>query len=293
MNRPVDPVGTPPAPSTSARSARRRWATALVPAALLGGLLALSPFAPARADSGTCYDGNNSEVHLVSGTFGLPLWVSAETYGTSGMSLCYGTAAPGSPMLAGGSVGFITYPSPIPVVSGGIDSDESAAMQAEAVATLQPQYRVRTGSGGQEVTFAIPFSLCTEGVCYPPGHPSEVGTTGVIVGTITQTPTSPGGTSAAYSVTSLCVRVDGTDVLGSCGSRIDDTGVTTTSANPVNINPTTPGPCVLSLCAPNYEYIGTTGNQLATVWVPVLGPVPVYGVHTCLYTKDTYTSCPT
>src|SRR5687767_5632252 len=34
MNRPVDPVGTPPAPSTSARSDRRRWAMALVPAAL-------------------------------------------------------------------------------------------------------------------------------------------------------------------------------------------------------------------------------------------------------------------
>ncbi|HZI39759.1 MAG TPA: hypothetical protein VFF24_15745 [Acidimicrobiia bacterium] len=273
---------------------------ALVPAALLGGLLALSPLAPAKAASEVCTDNWPSvSVQLVSGTLGLPLWLGVESGVLDGqpghVGLCYGTGAPGDSKTAGGHASVSVLPS----TSGStVDvhnwSDSNAAIGANVAVVSQPTYTVSPGGagGGQALTFTIPVAICA-GPCHPGTQPLD-GTNGVIVGTISPTSPPSGGTSASYRVTNLCVKVDGATVLGNCDAVvIGDTGVTTTGTDPVNTSPATPGPCVVGLCAPNYNYIGTTGNQLATVYVHGLGPVPVYGVHTCLYQKDASTPCPT
>lgn len=271
----------------------------LVVPALLGGLLAVAPFTPASAWSEACTDAwPQVSVQLVSGDFGLPLWLGVESGVLDGqpghVGLCYGTGAPGDSKTAGGFAQVTVIPWSNGVSVGFANSsDANAANQNNVSGYAWPTYSLSPGdtSGGQALTFWVPFAVCS-GPCQPGTQPAD-GPTGVIVGTIQQTPPPPGGTSAAYKVTGLCLKVDGNTVAGSCDSGLlGDTGVTTTGTDPVNAQPATPGPCVLSMCAPNYDYIGTTGNQLATVYVPVLGPVPVYGVHTCLYTRDANTQCP-
>jgi hypothetical protein len=270
----------------------------LVVLSLLGGLLALSPFAPAKATtSGNCTDSWPSlSVQLVSGDFGLPLWLGFESGAFDGRpdhaGVCYGTGAPGDGKTAGGFAEFYALQQPNGVsVNLRNTSDPNAANQVNASANASPTYSVSPGGtgGGQALTFTIPVTVCS-GPCQPTNQPLD-GTNGVVVGRIVQTPS--GGTSAAYRVDNLCVQVDGTTVLGRCdGVVLADTGVTTTGTDPTNTWPATPGPCVVGFCAPNYDYIGTTGNQIATIYVHGLGPIPVYGVHTCLYQKDASIQCP-
>lgn len=266
----------------------------LVVLALLGGLLALSPLAPATATepSGYC-----PGTPLYDENFGIPLRVvvesSTSSYPWYGVSLCYGTNDPPETKVTGN----YTYVHAHPQATGydlytGNASDSNGGLEANAHTQATPRYTVTPGStsGGQTITVEIPVLICS-GPCQPGTQPAD-GTSGVIVGTISQTPTSTGGSSASYGVTGLCIKVDGTTVAGNCTSRFGDAGVTTTGTSPANTSRTT-GPCIAGWCGwPSYNYIGTTGNQIATVYVPGLGAVPVYGVHTCLYQKDTATPCP-
>jgi hypothetical protein len=271
----------------------------LVVLALLGGLLALSPFAPAKANpSAWCSDPGpgNPHVQLVSGDFGLPLWLGVESGADTGspglVNLCYGTGAPDDSKTLGGTLGVEVKPR-----SGGVDvhahnaPDDNSALSNSVTVFSWPTYSVSPGGtgGGQALTFTIPVAVCS-GPCLPTTQPAD-GQSGVIVGTISQAPA--GGTSAAYRVDNLCVQVDGATVLGRCdGQILDDAGVTTTGTAPVSAVPGTPGPCVVGACAPSFDSIGTTGRQLATLYVPGLGTVPVYGVHTCLYQENASTPCP-
>ncbi len=270
----------------------------LVVLALLGGLLAVSPFTPAKAASEVCTDGwPGLSRQLVSGDFGLPLWLGVESGVLNGqpghVGLCYGTAAPGDDKAVGGHSSVSVLPSTTGATAGAHNnSDPTAAIQANWSAYAYPTYSVTPGGtgGGQALTFTVPVFVCV-GPCQPGTQPLD-GTNGVLVGTISPTPTDTSGISAAYRVSSLCIQVDGNTMVGDCSAGIGDTGVTTTGTSPVNAMPAAPGPCVLSACAPSYDYVGTTGSQIATVYIPVVGPVPVYGVHTCLYQRNASTSCP-
>ena len=272
----------------------------LVLPALLGGLLALSPFAPAKAEwSAACSD-NTTNPHyqfLDGDDFGIPLLLGVEwgviTGNPGSVAVCYGTGRADDPKVLGGIFGVNVVPT-----GNGADvkvinySDSNAGIRPDNYNEAKPRFTLSPGGtgGGQVLTFEIPVKVCS-GVCYPTGDPG-LSTTGVIVGTISSTPAGPGGTSASYALNGLCVKVDGVTVVGNCTTGFGNAGVTTTGTNPVNTSPTTPGPCVLSTCAPNYNYIGTTGNQIAWLYVPGLAPIPVYGVHTCLYQKDASTPCP-
>lgn len=278
---------------------KRRGVLAVL--ALLAALAsAVTPLTPAKATSGFCGDAwPNPHVQLVSGDVGgidVPLWLGVESGALSGtpghVRLCYATGAPGDNKTFGGS-SYVT----LPVAQGnnytaaGTESDGNAAAGATASASTAPTYTVAPGgtSGGQVLTFTIPASVCV-GPCVPGTQPLD-GTSGVIVGTLTRTPS--GGTSAAYRVDNLCVKVDGATVLGNCqGTFLNDTGATTTGTTPVSVVPGTPGPCVVGVCAPSFDSIGTSGRQLGTLYVPGLGAIPVYGVHTCLYQKNAGTTCP-
>jgi hypothetical protein len=294
-------AGTPPAPAKSARPRSRTWLAAFGLAALAGGLFAVSSLAPATADSpsGYCSDPYESpRVQLFDehNNFGLPLWLGIESGAQQGppglVRLCYGTGAPGDSKTAGGVVGVIVQPWSNGVsIDGGSGSDSNAAIQANVSAYAWPTYSLSPGgaNGGQSFSFWIPVGVCS-GPCQPSIQPADQ-PSGLIVGTIQQTPPPPGGTSAAYTLTSLCLKVDGATVAGNCNQETS-VGAVTTGTSPVTSAPATPGPCVLTACAPNFTYVGTTSNQLATVYVPLLGPVPVFGVHTCLYRNDTNTACP-
>lgn len=265
---------------------------------LLGGLLALSPFTPAKATSGWCTDASPQvSVQLLDGDFGLPLWLGFESGVLDGrpgnVGLCYGTGAPGDAKAAGGYAAVLVTPGSNGAnVAVANNSDPNAANRTSLNAWATPTYSLSPGGtgGGQALTVTIPIVVCS-GPCLPVNQPAD-GTTGLIVGSISRTPTSSGGTSASYAVNGLCIKVDGATVLGNCTSGLGDAGATTTGTSPTNTSPATPGPCVVGFCAPSYNYIGTTGNQIATVYIPVLGPVPVYGVHTCVYQKDAATPCP-
>ncbi|HEX7169139.1 MAG TPA: hypothetical protein VF230_19330 [Acidimicrobiales bacterium] len=305
MNQPIDQAGTEPAYAMPARRGRRRLGTLFALAALLGGLVTLTPFAAATASqpSGACADQSDSPtIPLVDGTnnLGLPLWLSIESGATSGapghVALCYATASPDDAKLIGGTAWVDVDPSSTYPVEYGHASDTNGAATANAAGDLGATYTFNPGgsNGGQELTVYIPFHLCTGNVCYPPGtvHGNEVGTTGVVVGTIEQTPAGTNGTSAAYRVTGVCITIDGVSVGGLCGADFDHAGITTTGTNPVTGDPATPGPCVVTVCAPSYNYVGTTGNQIGTIHVPIFGPIPVYGVHTCLYRDNASVECP-
>ncbi|MEA3077567.1 MAG: hypothetical protein QOF60_2475 [Actinomycetota bacterium] len=295
-------AGTPPVYPKSARPRGRAWLAVVSLAALLGGLFALSPLAPASADSpsGYCsdpYESPRLQLFDEHNNFGLPLWLGIESGAQQGppglVRLCYGTGAPGDSKTAGGAVGVVVQPWSNGVsVEAGTGSDTNAANQTNAGAYAWPTYSLSPGgaNGGQALSLWIPFAVCS-GPCQPSVQPADQ-PSGVIVGTIQQAPPPAGGTSAAYSVTSLCLKVDGATVAGNCSEQISVGGVTTTGTNPVTSAPATPGPCVLTACAPNFTYLGTTRGQLATVYVPLLGPIPVFGVHTCLYRNDTNTVCP-
>src|SRR5699024_7374740 len=71
MSNPTDPATTPPAHRAPARRRRHTFGTALTLSALLAGLLAFSPFTPAKANpSAWCDDDvNHPSVRLVDGDF--------------------------------------------------------------------------------------------------------------------------------------------------------------------------------------------------------------------------------
>jgi hypothetical protein len=242
-----------------------------------------------------CRNGVGDETQLLSGDFGLPLWLGFQTAtepsGYLAVVLCYGTDGPNEPKPLGGLT-HVTVKSDGSSVSGGSRSDSNGGIQANAEAAAQPTYTVTPGgtSGGQALTFEIPFALCS-GVCYSaPGD--GVATTGLILGTISQRP-APGGVSAAWTVDELCLMVNGIPVTG-CHTDVFLPGATTTGNSPVNVGTggDTPGPCVVGVCIPSIDYVGTSGQQLATLYLPQVGAVPVYGVRTCLFQGDAATPCP-
>lgn len=269
---------------------RTRTLAALLVAA---ALLTLMPVASASA-SHACNDGWGNEIQLLSGDFGLPIWLGVQYLddGTGASYICYGTGAPGSPKTLGGMlrVG--------PTTGTGVHvrnwSDDNSALQAELSAWAQPTYTVDPGgytAGGQEITFEIPFGICSGTACYdnPPG---DVATTGFILGRIGKH-YEPGGISAAYYVDQLCLIVNGIEVTN-CGESVDLPGATITNNDPVNVGTgdDTPGPCLVGVCIPSIDYVGTSGQKLATIYAPGLNPIPVYGVRVCLFQANSSTQCP-
>jgi len=263
---------------------------------LFASLATVAPATTASAEpSGTCSNGAGNETQLVSGNFGLPLWLGIQyVYGTTprvNLITCYGTAAPDEAKLVGGYN--YTRVSANGVTTSNV-SDSNSGVQPNlslAVAAL-PTYSVSPGgaSGGQAITFEIPFSVCS-GACYTaPG--GGLATTGLILGTLTQK-SAPGGVSAAYEVSKLCLMVNGIPVT-SCSTGVSLPGATTTGNLPANVGTggATPGPCVVGVCIPSIDYVGTSGRQLATIYLPELGAIPVYGVRACAYQRDAQTPCP-
>ena len=274
----------------------RRITRLLTLLALFASLATLAPATTASATepSSSCDNGNTpTEIQLLSGDFGLPIWLGVQSYalnGEPGVYVCYATGSPDQSKTVGGYAEVTTRSGNRVIV--GNASDSNSGIQANVHVRSQPTYSVSPGgaSGGQGVTFEIPVSVCS-GVCYPtPG--GGLATTGLIVGAISQRP-APGGVSAAYSVTQLCLKVNGIEVTD-CGTTVLLPGATTTGNLPVNVGTggATPGPCVVNVCIPSIDYVGTSGRQLATIYLPELGAIPVYGVRACAYQRDAQTPCP-
>ena len=233
-------------------------------------------------------------VQLLSGQFGLPLWLALESGASSGrpgaVGLCYSTGAPGQAKTLGGFTRVT-----VPGQSGGLivvgnEADSNSAAGATVLLLSRPTWTVTPGgtSGGQAATVTIPFAICS-GPCYTePG--GGLATTGLVVGQLSQVPAGPGGLSATYQVDQLCLTVNGIQLIR-CSDGLKNTGVTTTGASPMNAG-TGLGPCLAGICIPGQvNYVGTSGNQLATV--SLLGvPITVSGVRACAYQKDPATQCP-
>jgi hypothetical protein len=198
------------------------------------------------------------------------------------VGLCYSTSPDGTttPETTGGIIYFSgSQPGSNPYTfQAGSSSDPNAAITANAFVFTQPSYTVNAGgtNGGQVLTLNLPVAVCP-GPCDSPGTAPY--TTGAIVGTLQQE--SASGISAAYQLSSLCLYVDGTQVpTPECNNATFLGGVTTTGSSPVDTTPL--GGCGALVCGPGY--IGLSGAQLATVYIPGTPiAVPVYGEGKCIY----------
>jgi len=280
----------PDATATVVAPPRRRPRT-LAALLVAAALLTLMPIASASATdySGGCDNGIGDEYQLLSGDFGLPIWLGVQPHDSNGTAwICYGTGAPGSPKTIGGMLR--VRPTTEPGVYVRNYQDDSASVRADftANASVRPTVTPGGASGGQEITFEIPFAVCS-GVCYAN---DKVATTGLILGTLSQR-SAPGGTSLAYSVSELCLMVNGIRVTN-CDTDVALPGLTTTGNSPVNVGTggATPGPCVVGVCIPSIDYVGTSGRQLATIYLPGNTSIPVYGVRVCAYQRTGTTPCP-
>jgi hypothetical protein len=280
---------------------RHRMVSITAAAGLVGlgtvGLPAARALAgPSGAPSGNCNDGAGDEVKevpLLTSPVTLAVEIGAFGSAVDHVGICYSTTAEGSsgPEAAGGDVAYYIGPTdsdPLPIAVGN-SSDPGSAVQATAGSFDSPAYTVSPGggSGGQVVTVFIPVSVCAS-QCVAP----TLGTTGVMVGTLSKPHVVVGGTNQDYELTGLCVLVDGAP-LNDCSSSLIIGGLTTTGTSPLNVEKG--GPCVGAACLPIFgdSYVGTTGNQLATIYLPVLGTaIPVNGVHTCVYHTPSTNPCP-
>jgi hypothetical protein len=262
---------------------------------LLAGLIASA--IPAHAGTGTsgyCNDDVGGEVEIPIITDPITLAVEIGTNDQFAhpvhAGICYSTTREGytGSELTGGFISIDADPQGSNPFAGFgcVPDDNTQGAEVNCNVRTTPTYTVNQGgaNGGQVITVSIPFSVCV-GQCVN----DALNTTGLIVGTIAQQPS--GGTSAAYQLSSLCAYVDGIQVSPACSNGILSTGVTTTGASPTNIN--SQGPCVLEQCLPLFgtSYVGTTGNQLATIWIAGIA-IPLYGEHTCAYNADAGTPCP-
>jgi len=286
---------TPKHPGATATAAAppSRLTRPLIVLLLAVALTALVPVAHASATdySGSCDNGIGTvEVQLLSGDFGLPVWLGVQVGTGTSLYVCYATGAPDSTKTTGGMLR--VWPG---YGDDGVYvrnySDDTAAVKANFTTYVNPVYAVTPGgtSGGQSITFSIPFAVCS-GVCYTPSGGLQ--TTGLIVGALSQR-SAPGGVSAAYTVSSLCLYVNGIPVTN-CGTTVTLPGATTTGNLPANVGTggATPGPCVVGVCIPSIDYVGTSGRQLATIYLPGNTSIPVYGVRACAYQRTATTPCP-
>ncbi len=202
------------------------------------------------------------------------------------VAVCYGTAPEGStsPQAAGGYVAVDANPyGNTPSVSAASVSDPNSAEQLNLGGGAAPTYTLTpgpAGSTGDTVNFAIPVAICS-GQCLN-ANPA-VNPTGLIVGQLTPQAGPAGSVGAAYQLTSLDVYVDGIQVAGST-LEVGGAFVNTSQAgyslrsDPVN------GPCALSVCAPIYGYVDTTGTPLLTLDLPVTDQSLTLGAPAeCLY----------
>jgi hypothetical protein len=281
---------------------RRAGATRRIPLKLatvvvmLLGVIVLAPGRPALADS-ACDESwrPGTRMWLLNGNGGAPVWLGYDHSNVGGgtyvigdrpesvelgrVNVCYGTGGPGEAKLIGGTIGTYEYYD-YGYNRFGVYNDSDNA-------TVAPDFSVGAGEGGWAwvdpaaglgyVGYRIYLGACVEpcGSYAPPTYNSTY-----LEVELVQAPPGPGGVSAAYSLYDYCLHVDGVAVA-QCGYENDrPTGATTTGTSPLNVGG--PGPCVSGICLPVAGYVGTTGNQLATLWVDGT-PIPIYGVHQCIY----------
>ncbi|HEX7167584.1 MAG TPA: hypothetical protein VF230_11445 [Acidimicrobiales bacterium] len=233
-------------------------------AVIVGGLVGMVPGNPAQADSAWCYDEWPATVELLPGATPVPLWLRVEsripTDGTPHITLCYGTAPPGSSKIIGGGASAQAAP-----FTNGVEvylnheTDTNGAIEAPASVYTAPSYTVTQSGqrGGFEVSVRIPVGICLEAVCNSLG-PFE---TGVILGTFTISPTG------ALDLEASCLaKVAGNDVF--C--------VETFGTGPYATNmPGSGSTCVLGVAC--VGYLATTNAHLANVYVHGIGVIPIYG----------------
>jgi hypothetical protein len=202
--------------------------------------------------------------------------------GSTYVSVCYATTPYGSsaPQALGG---FIQAGDSAgnPYIACVPDSNPPSAV------STQPSCSV-TGGGtsGATVTVSIPFVVCSGVGSGCVGNPGAAPyTTGAVVGTLAETAPPPGGSGAAFTLSSLCVEVDGIP-LTNCLTGLALGGATTSGRLPLNVGTSgTAGPCVPGLCVP-VTYVGLSGAQLATLYLPGTGAaIPLFGEPVCAYSN--------
>lgn len=193
----------------------------------VGLVVVLSVAMPAKAyePSGGCWSGIT--VPIVAGEAGVPLWLtvtmSSPSLGGLGVGLCYATGPEGSSKIAGGQA-FVGLGPRLdhglgPAVVAGNDSDENAAVQADTFAFARPAVFADPGwtYAEQALVFTHTFILCFNEDC-DLSTLGSVGETGVVVGTLSPQPNFPMG---GYTLSSLCVYIDGEQFSPWCNTVID------------------------------------------------------------------------
>jgi hypothetical protein len=250
---------------------------------------------PANSASTVCDDHagaiEGTEVTILDSPITLALEVGGSGNNLSGHAqLCWSTTPEGSsgPELSGGSIALDAPGFNAP----GTDSvncypDPATPVAASCSFMTTPS----VSANGSNLTVTLPFGICAGvGTCPTVSNPGPApDATGVIVGSITQVPPPPGGQSAAYQLTSVCVTVD--SVVVECASG-PVAGATTGAAPSLFI--ADGGPCVNAICLPvtGNSTIGVSPAQEATIYLPGFAPIPLGTGRVCYQATSTSPACP-
>jgi hypothetical protein len=226
------------------------------------------------------------EFPIITNPFVLAFEVGSNGNAASGhFALCYSTTPQNStaPEVAGGWLS-LDAPGYMPAgsVGAGCAPDSGTPVYVGCSMFSQPS----VSATGSSVMFTLPFSICAGvGTCPTVSNPGAAPySTGAIVGALQQQAcNTPGCTSEAYTLSQLCVMVDGIP-LTNCSTSVSVGGVVTTGRAPLDYSTAPPNsPCTLGICVP-VNYVGLSGSQLATIVLPDnLGAIPLVGVPACLY----------
>jgi len=258
--------------------------------AAAGGLaVAFAVAAPAPAFAGTgpsqaCEDrvGNDDVPIFVTTPVTLGVQVSSPALAPVGLggdgsslekvSLCYATSSYGNttPETTGGIVEAQVLPGSFASLGCGADSNA----YNPSTGGLAPSCAVVESATGTTVTFSLPFGVCA-GSCVD--NPIS-GTTGVIVGVLQEAAAPAGQVGGTFTLTSLCVLLNGATVT--CTSPLRLGGATVNTSNPlVDVSPL--GGCGALVCDPSY--LGLSGANIAVIYLPGgLLTVPLNGEGICL-----------
>jgi hypothetical protein len=279
----------------SSSRARVRRATIVAVMVVCGTLVGL-PDRPATAST-VCDPSYRPGTHqyLVAGDFGLPLWLGIDqtyagdnsTTGPGYIRVCYGTGSPDNPKVLGGVVGvgrFDDYWGNHTLAF--TEADTNATVSAPtSYAGADPRLRQWIDADGVHfLGLEIGAGYCVGCSTYTP---PTYGAAGIEI-ILEQAPAGPGGVRGAYTIYTACAHINGVWVVPCTYQHDQPTGVTTTGASPLVVGG--PGPCIEGNCLPMAGYVGTTGQQLGTLWVAGT-PIAVNGLRSCVYWASP-TPCP-
>lgn len=248
---------------------------------LLIAALGVVGVGPTRANPSLwCQDGTTTEIERV--LISSPVKIGVAVNPSGQVQVCYSTGAL-SPGTGAGAAGVTVTPSPSASGTGiwvycmsdpGVRQPVNCDQYAKA--NVAPGTSgTSAGPGGATLGIQIPFQVCAGSISSPgcTGTSPNLGTSGLIVGTLVPMAGPTGSTGAGYSVSGVEVWLDGTRLYSSAAVPVAG-GYVNTAGAPSLAVPSVGGsnpPCIIGgVCTPSVSgSLAVTGStQTVTLVLP-------------------------